>query len=271
MPDQAYDLRRLATHCERVESPRRGNRPALLVVTGGKGGVGTTTVALNLAAALARNNRRAVFVDADPRGGDAALICGIEERHSLSDVLADRRTWDEASCAGPNGIEMVAGQRGWCDEVSPIAAADQLVERLDRRDLAADVVVLDAGNVFGEIVPHVCREANAVLLVTTSDAASVVRTFAAIKTLVAACRGSWRTQLYVLVNMTTVDRVAETTYYRLARTCRRVLGIELQSAGHLPMATTARKSTGTATIGLNLQLCLADTVRRVAVAEAVLN
>ena len=57
MLDQAHDLRRLATHYNRAESPRCGGRPALVVVAGGKGGVGTTTVALGLAASVAKVGR----------------------------------------------------------------------------------------------------------------------------------------------------------------------------------------------------------------------
>jgi flagellar biosynthesis protein FlhG len=282
MPDQAHDLRRLATHCERVGSPRRGKRPTLLVVAGGKGGVGTTTVALNLAVALAQTGKRALLIDADPRGGDAALLCSVEERYTLADVLAGRRTWDEATYEGSDGVRLVVGQRGWHDVGSPSVAAGQLLERLDGQDMPADVVVIDAGNRFGGIVPHVCREADAVLIITTSDAASVVGTFAAIRALISGDCPNLRVsengtvpfgdrRLYVLVNMAPGVRAAETVHYRLARTCRRVLGIELQSGGYLTTTGPARKKPGPDTIGLNLQLPLADTLRRVFAAEALLS
>jgi len=272
MPDQAYDLRRLATRCSRVESSRRSDRPTFVVVAGGKGGVGTTTVALSLAAGVAQTGKRTLLVDADPRGGDVALICGIEERHTLADVLAGRRTWHEATSTGPGGVGLVVGQRGWHDCGSPAATAGQLLEQLDRRELPADLVVIDAGNMLDGVVPHVCREADAVLMVTTSDAASVVGTYAAIKTLASAsCHSSRLARLYVLVNMAPTARVAETVYYRLARTCRRVLGIKLQSAGHVATARPARTKSRRDTTGLNLQVPFADTVRSVLAADALLN
>ena len=251
----------------------------LLVVVGGKGGVGTTTVALNLAAALGQSGKRTLLIDADPGGGDAAVICGIEERYTLADVLAGRQTWDEATCGGPGGVQLVVGQQGWHDVGSPAAAAGQLLERLDGQDLAAETVVIDAGNGFGGIVPHVCREADAVLIVTTSDTASVVGTFAAVRAITCISRGRqeclphddlW-SRLYVLVNRAPEVRVAETVYYRLARTCRRMLGIELQSGGHLTTTGPTRKKRGADTIGLNLQLPLADTIRRVLAAESLLS
>jgi flagellar biosynthesis protein FlhG len=272
MPDQAHDLRRLATHCDRAEAPRRSDRPTLVAVVGGKGGVGTTTVALSLAAAVARTGKRTLLIDADPRGGDLALICGIEEQHTLADVLAGRRTWHEATYAGPGGVGLILGQPGWQDGGSPAIAAGQLLEQLDRRELHAELVVIDAGNTLAGLLPHVCRAADAVLMVTTSDAASIVGAFAAIKTLVSiSCHGSRLPKLYVLVNMTPAAPAAETAFYRLGRTCRRMLGIELQSAGHSAMVRPVRINSRRDTIGLTLQVPFADTMRRVLASEVMLN
>ena len=240
------------------------------MVAGGKGGVGTTTVALALAATVAKAGRRTLLIDADSRGGDAALLCGIEERYTLADVLAGRRTWNEAVCAGPAGVEIVASQRGWHDCRNPAVVAGQLLEQLDRQDVPAELVIMDAGNLFDGVAQHVCREADAVVMVTTGSVASVVGTFAGIKSLVSGfCPGNVQPRLHLLVNMASTARVAEIVYYRLARTCRRLLGIDLQSAGRLATARRARVNWSGDIIGLNLQGNLADTMRGVSAAEAL--
>ena len=82
MSDQADKLRQLVIDT----APARGDRmlPPTIVVTGGKGGVGATTVAINLAAALAEHGRRTVLVDAAPNA-DVAQLLGIDvERGSRS-------------------------------------------------------------------------------------------------------------------------------------------------------------------------------------------
>jgi flagellar biosynthesis protein FlhG len=270
MLDQAHDLRRLATRRNRVESPRCGGRPALVVVAGGKGGVGTTTVALGLAAAVAKSGRRTLLIEADSRG-DVALICGIDEQYTLADVLTGRRTWNEAIYAGPAGVGVVVGQRGWQDGRNPAAAAGLLLEQFDRQDLSAELVVIDAGNRLDGVMPHVCREANAVIMVTSADVASVVGAFAGIKSLAASSNGGRRPALYLLVNMPPSARVAETVYYRVARTCRRVLGIELRSAGRLAMTRRVGRKLRDTTIRLNLQVALADTMRGVSAVEVLSN
>jgi flagellar biosynthesis protein FlhG len=270
MLDQAHDLRRLATHSNRAESPRGGGRPALVVVAGGKGGVGTTTVALGLAATVAKAGRRTLLIDADSRGGDVALLCGIEERYTLADVLAGRRTWNEVIYTGPAGVGIVVGQQGWHDCRNPAITATHLLEQLHHQHVPAELVIMDAGNVFDGVVQHVRRAATAVVMVTTGEAASVVGTFAGIKSLVSVSSPrDWRPPLYLLVNMPPTARVAEIVYYRLARTCRRVLGIELQSAGRLATARRTCVNSRDDTIGLNLQGNLADTMRGVSVVEAL--
>jgi flagellar biosynthesis protein FlhG len=272
MLDQAHDLRRLATRCNRAETPHCNARPALVVVAGGKGGVGTTTVALALAAAAAKAGRRPLLVDTDSRGGDVALTCGIEERYTLADVLAGQCTWNEAVCHGPAGVGVLVGRRGWHDNRNPAAAAGRLLEQLDHQDLATDLVVIDAGNRSDGVTPHICREATAVVIVSSGDVASVVGAFAAIKALLAASHNrDRRPPLYLLVNMARGRRVAEIVYYRLARTCRRLLGIELQSAGHLRLARRGSPNSKPGIIGLNLQVNLADTIRGVSVAKALSN
>jgi len=265
MPDQAYDLRQMAIRRERSESPRR-ERPALVAVVGGKGGVGTTTVALNLAAVPAKAGRRTLFLDADPHGGDAAILCGIEERHTIADVLSGRQTWDEATQAGSHGLRLVAGQQGWLDsDGSPAVAAGRLLERLSTENLGADLVVIDAGHALGAVARHVCREADAAVMVTTSDAAAVVDTFAAIKAMPQFAH--W----YVVVNRAPAAGVAKMVHARLARTCRRMLGIELPSAGLMASTCPAKANRAGEPIQLNLQATTTDNVRGVSAAEMLLS
>jgi MinD-like ATPase involved in chromosome partitioning or flagellar assembly len=358
MLDQAQDLRRLAHRHAPPDIPS-GGRPALVVVLGGKGGVGSTTVGLNLAVVLAQSGRKTVLIDADPRGGDVALMCGIEERSSIVDLLEAQLPWEEALQPGPSGIKLVAGHRGWHEgSSSPAASAKRILARLEDPNLDADLAVIDAGNSLDGPVPHLCRMADAVLLVTTTDAAAVVNTFAAIKTLVAISQenssifsgnrlsapkghsspspghrpgeiypiepelsaqranssskdwpdgpkdeqemphfpgrcpglGEWLglwpenpsprnsaafvqnlCPLYLLVNMAPSGQAAKIVHYRLARACRRLLGIELTSAGHLEKAGKVTGNESCQPIRLNLPSSATDTMRRLLAADVMLN
>ena len=78
MHDQADELRELVRRAALENSWVSTAVPRLIVVSGGKGGVGTTTVAVNLAVALAAQGHRTVLVDANlNRGGVGRLCCDV--------------------------------------------------------------------------------------------------------------------------------------------------------------------------------------------------
>lgn len=278
MLDQAHDLRQLAVRRRRASSTRAG-RPALLAVAGGKGGVGTTTIGLNLAIAMAETGRRTVFVDADARDADAAMLYGMEERHSLADVLAGQRTWAEAMQTGPGGIGLVAGGRKWNElNGTQAALAEQLFESFNDGSLDADLVIIDVGNTIRGAASHICRLADAVLMITTPTAAAVMNTFSAIRMLTAKpidgglgsidepnCR------LYLLINMSPAVGVANAVHYRLAWAVRRLLGLQLRSAGHLATADGAIPDDNNKQFPLNFRTLSVDTLRELLVAESLLS
>ncbi len=94
MIDQATHLRRLV---RRVAEPGRGvpwrppspvvERPAglaqAIAITSGKGGVGKTNLAVNLAVCLARQNRRACLLDCDLGLANADILCNLTPRLTL--------------------------------------------------------------------------------------------------------------------------------------------------------------------------------------------
>ena len=148
MLDQAHDLRRLAMRATAAESPRAAGRPTLLAVAGGKGGVGTTTVALKLAETLhARRPAGAVGGCRSARRQCRACSAASRNDTRWPTCWPAGSTWAEAAETGPSGIRLVAGAR-WSEDLghgSP-AAAERLIELLSDNSSQADVAVIDVGN-----------------------------------------------------------------------------------------------------------------------------
>jgi hypothetical protein len=131
MHDQANDLRRLVRQAISTRNDASAGRPKLIVVSGGKGGVGTSTIAVNLAIALVQRGSRTVLVDADTHGADARILCQLDELYTVADVLSARRTVRESLQPGPAGLQVLPGAWGEGDisECSP-RAQERLVGQL---------------------------------------------------------------------------------------------------------------------------------------------
>ena len=232
MHDQATDLRQLARQAAAPRSavPVRGSK--LVVVTGGKGGVGTSTIAVNLAVVLARRGRRTLLVDADPDAGDATTLCRLDNGPTIADVLWARRTVEEVLQPGPGGIRVLPGT--WAAENLAECSAEaqqRLIEQLHAPAARFDFVVLDAGNGSGRLVRRFWQAADVVLLVTTPELASVMDAYASIKRLAA---GNGSVPVHLLVNMAASADDAHDVGARLARACLRFLGLRLRGVEHVP-------------------------------------
>jgi flagellar biosynthesis protein FlhG len=242
MSDQANDLRQLVLRAQRP-APTSASPPKLVVVTSGKGGVGTTTLAVNLAIALARDGRRAVLVDADLDGADAGTLCRIEDpTHTIADILSGRLSVHEALVRGPGGIQVLPGAWGRdrlidCSE----PAQQRLLSQLKCLGAYADFVILDAGSRANRVAGQFWQAADHILLVTTTEVVSIMDGYAAVKILAGT---ELRACLQSVVNLAPSAAAAADVHQRLGRACRRFLGLKLSSAGHVPC--DARVSTATA-------------------------
>jgi flagellar biosynthesis protein FlhG len=229
--DQADELRHLVRRRAKSGVPAGPNVP-LVVVSGGKGGVGTTTTAANLAVALARQGRRAVFVDADLDHGGNAHLGAHPERGSVVDVLTERRTVHEVLERGPSGIQVLSG--AWASgELADCSATAQQRFVADLKSLSphADVVVVDAGSGRNHFVRRFWHAADLVLVVTTTDKVSIMDCYAAIKVLVA---GDASVPIHTLVNLAAEPAMAADIQSRVSAACRRFLGLRAAAAGHVP-------------------------------------
>ncbi len=226
--DQADELRHLVRLRAAGGAPL-GTIVPLVVVAGGKGGVGATTVAVNLALALARQGRRAVFVDADLDHGGNSRLTQHPEQGSVLDVLAGRRSVHEVLERGPLGVQVLSG--AWA-EGAPVefsaAAQHRFISDLKNLGAHADVVVIDAGSSRSPFARGLWQAASVVLAVTTTDPGSIMECYAAIKVQLDA---SETASVYTLANLSDQPEAAVEVQARIAEACRRFLGMQAIAAG----------------------------------------
>ncbi len=234
MSDQADKLRQIS-RVSPLTADGAALGPPMIVVAGGRSGVGVTTVAVNLAAALVDVGRRVVLVDAATVQPAVARISGIltPSNHTIDDILAGKCTATSALVPGPAGIQILpnAAIAPSCRQHSR-HAQQRLMNQLRTLSGTADLLVVDAGSGLTQWTRRFWQQAQLVLLVTTAEDAAIVDTYAVIKR---AKQERITTDVRMLANQHERDDVAEGVQRRLETACQRFLGCDLRHVPSLPL------------------------------------
>jgi flagellar biosynthesis protein FlhG len=230
--------------------PKAVPRARSLVLTSGKGGVGTSNLALNLAIALGERGRRVVLVDADLGLANIDLLCGLSPSCDLGDVLAGERTLLEAIIAGPGDVRIIPGAHGSRTLVEALGDAPRrLVQELSSLEAEADFLVVDAGSGLGPSIATLAAAADEVLVVTTPEPTSVADAHAAINRF---RRLAAPPTLRAVVNQVSSASEADEVLARLAASSRQFFGAVVDGLGsvrsdpHVPLAVRSRRPFSTA-------------------------
>lgn len=176
MSDQATKLRELAA--------AQRNRPRIITVTSGKGGVGKSNVLVNLAIALGARGHRVVVIDADLGLANVDILLGLKPEYTLQHVVDGQRTLDEVIVAGPAGIRVVPGCNGM-PRIADLSARKrrELSKHFESLEADADFILIDTAAGLGRNVVHFALAADEVVIVTTPEPSAVTDAYAMIKAL----------------------------------------------------------------------------------------
>jgi flagellar biosynthesis protein FlhG len=239
MHDQAENLRRLVRRLEQsrgcqVPTPARAahcRRSRVVAVSGGKGGVGKSSISLNLGLAVAAAGRRVLLVDADLGLASLDVLLGLEAPASLADVALDELPASRAVVRVAGGLDLLPGASGVAEMTSlkPIQL-DRLQAELTRLERNYDLVLLDTAAGAGEDVRCFLRAADRVVVVTNPEPTAITDAYALCKLL---AREGQR-ELGVLVNMARSEREGRLVAERLSAVARKFAGVEVAGLGAVP-------------------------------------
>ena len=247
MSDQADMLRQLVRSREGPNAlPDSNPSPTArsLVFTSGKGGVGTSNLALNLAIALGEQGQRVVLVDADLGLANLDLLCGLSPGCDLGDVLTCGRPLVDAIVPGPADIRILAGAHGSRTMADVLGEAPKrLARELAELEAGTDFLLVDAGSGLGPAIATIASAADGVVLVTTPEPTSVADAHATLRRL----GRTGPTSLRVVASQAQSDSEAADCLARIAASSRQFLGMVIAPLGYVrsdpnvPKAVRARK------------------------------
>lgn len=221
-------------------------RPAkVLAITSGKGGVGKSNIAANLAICLAASRKKVVLFDADMSLGNLDVIMNVNSQYNISHLLNGQRSIEEIIHIGPEGLELVCGASG-LTELADINEfqRQRLVRELSMLQSQSDVIVIDTAAGISRSVVGFCLAADHVLVVTTPEATAITDAYAMVKVLVGNSFGG---RISVIVNMADTISAGKKIHRQIASVAKQFLNADVDCAGvlvrdeHLGQAVRMRK------------------------------
>ncbi|MBZ5637238.1 MAG: MinD/ParA family protein [Acidobacteriia bacterium] len=199
-------------------------RPLAVAITGSKGGVGKSNLAINLAVALKRCGRRVLLVDGDLGLANVDVLLGLVPSRTVEHLLSGAARLEELLLTGPEGIRILPAASG-VPELTRLAspARARLVEALARASEFSDDVLVDTGAGLGEATLSLQLAASRVVVVTTSEPTSLVDAYATLKVL--WCADPEKPVDFV-VNGVQDQEEAEGAYRQIAKAALHFLGRE---------------------------------------------
>src|SRR5690349_23413235 len=214
---------------------RRAANPGpvqVIAVTGGKGGVGKTSVAVNLSTALASSGRRVMLLDGDLGLANVDVFLGLSPRYTMAHVLSGERTLEEIVLESQYGVQVVPGASGVA-ELANLSAAGHLglVQAFSALSNRIDTLVVDTSAGISHSVVQFTQAAQHVLLVVCDEPASMTDAYALAKVL---SRNHGVNKFQVVANMARAPGEGASLFEKLQRVTTRFLDVTLEYVGEIP-------------------------------------
>ncbi len=246
----------------------------IIAVTSGKGGVGKTFVAANLAAALARAGRKVLVLDADLGLANLDVVLNLFPKITLHDVFTGKHGLPDALLRAPGGFWVLLAGSGMV-EYSRMTGEirDQFQKVINEVEPRFDHVLLDTGAGISDVVLYTVSLAGEVLVVVTPEPTSLTDAYATIKVL-ATTQG--RRKISLLVNQTRKLGEGRAVRQQLQQVIDRYVNLTLDSpvrlelVGEIPADAAVRECVQRRTLMLEALPGAPASIAMVAVATRML-
>lgn len=199
--------------------------PQVIGVASGKGGVGKTTVSVNLAVALAMRGARVMLLDADLGLANAQLTLGCNAPFNLGHVLHGDKSLEDIIVTASHGVRLVPGASG----AREMAALDEgqlasLIRMFDELDEPIDYLVVDVAAGISPSVVSFMAACQRRFVVACDQPVSIADAYGLIKILASE---EGLDEIYLLPNLVQNQAQGHRLHRHLNDVTRRFLGFEL--------------------------------------------
>lgn len=237
--DQAANLRNIVK--EKKVTRVVGEKSARIIsITSGKGGVGKTSISVNLAATIARQNKKVLVIDADLGLSNVEIMLGVTPSYTLRDVIKLRKDIEDVIISGPFNIDFISGGNGFLElaELSDIDREEILV-KIQKLDELYDIIIIDTGAGISKNVTAFLEISDEVLVVTTSEPTALTDAYSIIKVL---HESQIKQQMGLIINRVKNKNEYQQASDILINTAKKFLGENIKNIGYVYEDPNVRKT-----------------------------
>ena len=240
MTDQASRLRNLVEEMseEEVGAKKIGeldleveHDTRVIAITSGKGGVGKTNLAVNLAIALQSAGKKILLIDADIGMANVNVLMGRVTNRSLIDLLEDEVELEDVVEEGLQGVKYISGVAGIEAALNVNRSEQRKIHRkLGRCSELADIIIIDTGAGLSRYVIEFILAAHEVLLITTPEPTSLADAYAVVK---AYGKYTDKRSIKLIVNRIRDEEECHEVTERLNQTTQKFLNLPVECLGYV--------------------------------------
>ena len=240
MTDQATRLRNI------IKANQTSQRPLarVITVTSGKGGVGKSNVAINLAIQFRKLGQRVIILDADFGLANIEIMFGTVPKHNLCDLIYQGKNIKDIITWGPMDVGFISGGSGISDMYN--LSRDYLVYiivNLAELDAIADTIIVDTGAGVSSAVLEFLVASGEVILVTTPEPTSITDSYSLLKALTQYPRFSAdTTQVKCVSNRVTSNAEGQQLFNKINAVVQRYLKLPMTYLGAIPQDNKLQQS-----------------------------
>lgn len=238
--DQATQLRNVIKMRNQNSAPQA----RVITITSGKGGVGKSNLAVNLAIQLKKAGKRVIIFDADFGLANIEVMFGAIPKYNLSDLMYRGMSIQEIITPGPMDIGFISGGSGvislnnlYHDQIM------YLVKCLNELNELADFIIIDTGAGISDQVLEFVMASPEVLLVTTPEPSSLTDSYSLLKALYRNPNfQTGGTTIHVIPNKVTSREEGMAVYEKLESVVEQFLNGHLNYLGMIPQDAALERS-----------------------------
>jgi flagellar biosynthesis protein FlhG len=221
-------------------NPNSQKMAKVISVTSGKGGVGKSTVSVNLALALATRGKKVCLFDADTGLANVNILLGLEPQYTLQHLLSGEKSIKDILTPGPRGLQIVPAASGIA-EFSELSKKQRqvLVANLRALEKFFDYLIIDTAAGIDKTVQQFVLAAHASIMVISQEPTSLTDAFALLRVL--KSRGD-PGPVYALINRVDNYEQSAEIYKRFAGAVRKFIKLTPKYIGYITDDPQIRKS-----------------------------